>query len=388
MDATRRQLLGGAAAAATMAPTALRAAAQPSHPAADAVLERLFATRPAPALSMAVADAEAISWAAAMGEADLELRVAAQPSHLFPSGSVSKVVTATAAARLASRGVIDLDGPIGRTMAGLPEQHRATTLRQLLTHRGGIRHYDRRDLDMAGAQGPIYMRRYASDADVLRLFIDDPLVAPPGTQTAYSSYGYTLASVAIAAAAGRPFLQLVDEEVARPFGLASLVPEDPWALIPQRAGRYMNDLDVKMLFAGVAEAALPRLKDGWANLPFSNPAYSWAGAGFLMTPTDAARFGAAMLPGGALLTGAERALLFTPMTEASKAMPPLGLGWRIDADKKGRKRWHHAGATPGGCFQLAVYPDQRLAVALAGNVMTMKMNTLQAASDLLDAFGA
>ena len=86
------------------------------------------------------------------------------------------------------------------------------------------------------------------------------------------------------------------------------------------------------------------------------------------------------------VTRAERELLLTPVTAATKGAPPLGLGWRIDADKKGRRRWHHAGATPGGCYLLAVYPDQRLSVALAGNVMTMKMNVLQAASDIVDGF--
>ena len=71
------------------------------------------------------------------------------------------------------------------------------------------------------------MRTYRSNAEILALFIDDPLVAPPGTQVSYTSFGYTLASMVMEAAAGKPFLELIDDEIARPFGLASLLPDEP-----------------------------------------------------------------------------------------------------------------------------------------------------------------
>lgn len=392
--ATRREILTGASVAMALAPAA--ALAEPGKHAkdrtttnADAFLDKSFATKPAPALSMAVAGVSRIRWAAARGHADLELGVPASVSHAFPLGSVSKAITATAAARLATRGTLDLDAPISKWMPELPEQHRGTTLRQLLTHRGGIRHYNKAEPDMGSKSGAIYMRPFASDADVLGLFINDALVSPPGTTVRYSSYGYTLASMVMAAAAGRPFLELISAEIREPFGLSSLMPDDPWLIMPARAGQYMNDLDVKALCAGLPEAARPKLTNGWANLPFNNPAYCWAGAGFVMTPSDAARFGAAMIASpDAKLTPEQRALLFTPITAATEKSPPLGLGWRIDSDKKGRRRWHHAGATPGGCFLLVVYPDQRLSVALAGNVMTMRMDVLGTAADLIDIFAS
>lgn len=231
------------------------------------------------------------------------------------------------------------------------------------------------------------MRVYPSDNEVLALFINDPLVAKPGTDVNYSSYGYTLASMVIAATLGRSFLDLIQTEIAVPFDLPSLVPDDPWRITPKRAGQYMNDLDLRMFGASLPENAKPALGEGWANLPFNNPGYCWAGAGFLMTPSDSARFGVAMIESPASkLSEAERALLFTPVTEASKSSPPLGLGWRVDTDKSGRRRWHHAGATPGGCQVLVVYPDQKLSAAIAGNVMSMKMNLLQGAAELVDIF--
>jgi serine beta-lactamase-like protein LACTB len=55
-------------------------------------------------------------------------------------------------------------------MPTLPQAHHATTLRQLLTHRGGIRHYIARDWDRAAAGGAIDSRTYLSNADILAVF--------------------------------------------------------------------------------------------------------------------------------------------------------------------------------------------------------------------------
>jgi serine beta-lactamase-like protein LACTB, mitochondrial len=211
-------------------------------------------------------------------------------------------------------------------------------------------------------------------------------VAAPGTSVNYSSYGFTLASLVMQAAAGHPFLDLVEQEIAKPFHLSSLTPDHPWTIVPARAGKYMNAQDVDMLCAGLPAGLRPQLTNGWAKMACSNPAYCWPGAGMLMTPSDAARFGAAMIDGPQTkLTKPERELLFTPVTAADKQMPPLGLGWRISPDQKGRTRWHHSGATTGGAYFLAVYPDQQMSVAIAVNVMNARINMNQAGSELIEA---
>jgi serine beta-lactamase-like protein LACTB len=384
--ASRRQVLAGTSAAIAAAPMMPTTASEPtpSVTKASRYAHELFAAKPAPALSMAVARGDGVIWAEALGTANLEHGVPATVAHTFPLGSVSKVITSTAAARLVTRGALDIDAPISLYLPDLPAHHQATTMRQLLTHRGGVRHYLPHDFDIQGPGGAVYMRSYPTNDTIRSLFIDDPLIAAPGTSVNYSSYGYTLASMVMEAAAGMPFLDLIDAEIVRPLALESFAAEDPWAIIPHRAGRYMNAFDVGILYGSLPEAARPRLTDGWANLPLSNPAYCWAGAGFLMAPSDTARFGAALLNGA--LTSTERALLFIPMTESTQSSPPLGLGWRIDKDAKERPRWHHAGSTPGGRYMLVLYPDLGLSVAIAGNVMAMPLDAAKAASDLADLF--
>ena len=135
---------------------------------------------------------------------------------------------------------------------------------------------------------------------------------------------------------------------------------------------------------GLAPVAAGR---GFANIGLSNPAFCWAGAGLLASMPDLARFGAALLDGpNSAITADERALLFTPLTDAAPKQPALGLGWRIDEDKRGRARWHHAGTTPGGRCGLVIYPALSLAVALASNTMMTPGDVLGAASELADLF--
>ena len=164
--------------------------------------------------------------------------------------------------------------------------------------------------------------------------------------------------------------------------------DDVLEVIPLRARGYFAARELEAFATAMGEAATPRLRGDFANVTLSNPAFCWAGAGLLMSMPDLARFGAAHLDGPqSRISSAERALLFTPVTEASDRSPPLGLGWRVDHDAQGRLRWHHAGSTPGGRASLVVYPDLGLSIALATNVMMAPGDVLGPSSELADAFG-
>lgn len=396
LNTDRRTLMFGAAALAAF--SAASAHAQSPQPAAGAPpsagggAERASQIGralldgppvPAPAMSFAVADAGGVLWAEAFGKADLELDIDATPAHRFRLQSVSKVVTATLAARLASKGVIDLDAPISTWLPDLPEQHRRTTLSQLLTHRGGIRHYIERDF-LAPDKGSIDFRIYPTNAEILDIFIDDPLVGAPGEQVSYSTFGYTLASIAMEAAAGQAFPELVKSEIGAGFDLPSLDTDTPQELRPMRVEGYNDDFARFLLMGGPPPSM--GVSGEWTNARQATSAYKWAGGGLLMSPSDLARFGAAHLESASKITSEERMQLFSPVTEATENSPPLGLGWRVDSDAKGRKRWHHAGSSEGGRAGLVVYPDLGLSIALASNVMSTPGDVLMPSSNLADAF--
>jgi len=387
---SRREILAGTASVAALTLTS-RAQAQgvSAADAALAIAKKVIAAPPLqpPALSMAVANAKGLVWAGALGQADIESGVAATPAHSFRLGSVSKMVTTAAAVKMVSRRILDLDAPISTWLSDLPAPHRQTSLRQLFTHRGGVRHYVPKDFDPNAPGGAIYQRNYPGNREILAVFIEDSLVAPVGTRVFYSSFGYTLASLVMEASAQQSFQQLIASESASPFGLASLAQDDPAAIIPLRAKGYSSAMDLKLASPAAAEFYFGGRKERWLNIPYFNPAFCWAGGGYLMTASDTARFGAALLDSSAAkISSAERALLFTPMTEKAGDMPPLGLGWRIESDAKGRRRYHHAGTTLGGRAGIAIYPDQGLCIAIAGNMLAAPGNVLQPSSDLVDVF--
>jgi serine beta-lactamase-like protein LACTB, mitochondrial len=367
---SRRALLFEAAPLAAMVS---RIAQTPADTAVARTAEAIFRRDPMPALSVAAYRGNVLAFARAYGEVDLELGVAASTSHRFRVGSGAKPITATLAAIMSDEGVVDLDAGIGRYIPGLPHAHHATTLRQLLTHRGGVRHYSARDWERAAAGGAIDSRTYFSNADILAIFIDDPLVAPPGSRMVYSTFGYTLASIALEHAAGTPFLELLQQKIAAPLGLASLGADAPRRVIPGRVRGYGRASDVR---------EIPPVHGIWANAPTNNPAYKWAGGGLVMTPSDFARFGAVHLEPGLL----SRRVLDTLFTvQVADSSPPLGLGWRINRDSKGRLRWHHAGGQEGARSSLVVYPEQRLSIAFASNATGTPGDVLTPSELLADA---
>jgi len=381
MHISRRALLAGGAAlsAAAAVPASTKHAATESRlGAARDIVKGLMAADEIPAFSIAVTRGDELLWAEAFGKANLELDVPASTMHRFRLGSVSKVFTATLAAQLAAKSVVDLEAPIGQYLPELPEAHRATTLAQLLTHRGGIRHYIDRDDAVDTPGGPIDRRNYASNQDILAIFINDPLIARPGERVSYSTFGYTLASLVIEAAANAPFLDLIQREIAAPLTLHSLSADAPRSIVPQRASGYVP--------ATHAAWVRPHVEGKWANAPMNNPAYKWPGGGLLATPTDLARFGAAHLAPGRL-SGAALKMLFTVQTEATSQSPPLGLGWRINRDGKQRLRWHHAGGQDGCRASLVVYPEERLSIAFATNLTGLPADTLGPSMKIADVFG-
>lgn len=374
MQLSRRALLFTSAALATAA----HAAPKKQLQSARGVVQELLTANAIPALSIAVMRGDELLWAEAFGKVDLELDVAATPVHRFRLGSVSKIFAATLAAELATRGIVDLDAPIANYMPDLPGQHRATTLRQLLTHRGGIRHYAAKD-ESADAPGPIDRRQYRNNADILAVFINDPLIARPGERVSYSTFGYTLASIVLETAAKLPFLELVQRDIAAPLALQSLGGDAPMLIVPNRVSGYHP--------GDYLRKAFPAFEGKWGNTAQNNPAYKWAGGGLLANPTDLARFGAAHLAPGRL-SKASLDTLFTVYTERNDRSPPLGLGWRIDEDPAKRLRWHHAGGQDGARASLVVYPKERLSIAFATNVTQTPGDVNGPSAKIADVFTA
>jgi CubicO group peptidase (beta-lactamase class C family) len=305
-------------------------------------MEALRTRLGSPALSAAVAVDGKVVWAEGLGEIDVENHVPATPEARFRLGSISKLITAAAVARLVEEGRLDLDAPVQRYVPSFPDKGAPITPRLLAGHLAGIRHY----LPMDFLRPP---RRYSTLAEGLEIFAKDPLVSPPGTAYNYSSYGYNLLGAVAEGAAGKDYLTAMDELVLRPLGLAATVPDFPERLVERRARPYLKQ------------------GTGVENERPVDSSYKWPSAGYLATASDVVRFGASQMAGD-FFKPATRALLFTSMKTVDGKETGVGLGWRIAKDADGRLFYHHGGSIEGGRAYVVLLPESRVVAAILTNL--------------------
>ena len=324
--------------------SAAAAATQPYAEAsanADKIGNELVA-RGIPGVAIAVAVNGRLAYAQGFGYADLEERVPVWPTTKFRIGSISKSFTATALVQLVEQGKIDLDAPVQRYVPSFPDKGVKITPRLLAGHLAGIRHYKGDEF--------LISQHYDSVLDALKIFENDPLVAPPGAGFHYSSYGYDLLSAVIESASGENFLVYMQRHVFTPLGLVDTTPDQNRSIIEERSRFYERERD------GTTD-----------NSPYVDNSYKWAGGGFLSTSEDLVRFGSALLHPGFLPESSLR-LLFTSQKTNSGQETGYGMGWFIQKSASGQRIYQHSGGSVGGTSQLIIYPDTGVVVALTTNL--------------------
>jgi serine beta-lactamase-like protein LACTB, mitochondrial len=326
-----------AGAPATVVPPQYADARVHARQTANAMLARGI-----PGLAVAVAVDGRVVYAEGFGYADLEQRVPTWPSTKFRIGSISKPLTAVALMQLVEQRRIDLDAPVQKYVPSFPDKGATITPRLLAGHLAGIRHYQGDEFVSAA--------HYDSVLDGLRIFANDPLVAPPGTKYSYSTYGFNLLSAVIEAASGEPFLDYMQRRVFDALGLAHTAADQNRPLIAERSRFYA------------------RSKDGsFENAPYVDNSYKWAGGGFLSTPEDMVRFGSALLHPG-FLTAESLKLMFSSQKTREGKETGYGMGWSIQQSHSGQRIYQHSGGSVGGSCQLIVYPDSGVVAALLTNL--------------------
>ncbi|EJW75324.1 hypothetical protein WUBG_13765 [Wuchereria bancrofti] len=99
-----------------------------------------------PGLSVGVSRNGRCVWEQGFGYADVEQLVPCKSDTVMRIASISKPVTAALAARLVQSGKLDLDASVQDYVPDFPkkkynEKDVTITIRQLLSHTSGIRHY-------------------------------------------------------------------------------------------------------------------------------------------------------------------------------------------------------------------------------------------------------
>ena len=304
-----------------------------------------------PGLSVAVGVGGDVAWAEGFGWADMEKRVPVAPGMRFRIGHTSKSLTSAAAGLLLEKGKLRLEDEIQIYVPEFPRKQWPVTLRQLMGHVAGIRHYES-DEDSA----PTAPCGRASEG--VKRFADHPLRFEPDTQYGYSTFGWVLVSAAIEAAAKEPLSVFMASQVFRPLDMTATTFESSNGPVPDRVTFYQRQ------FTGDAgEGVVPAAA-------VDNSCFAGAAA-ILSSPSDLVRFGMA-IHGGTLLQPGTVKKLQTPQVLASGTETEYGLGWMVEevtlAGEPVRMVHHASRSLKGGTTSFMTFPDRGIVVAVTANI--------------------
>jgi CubicO group peptidase (beta-lactamase class C family) len=325
------------------------AAAQPGL---ESAISRAFEAAGAPAMGVVTATAQGMDALHVRGRHSTLDAMPVAPDARWHLGSNAKAMVATLALVLARDGVLALDEPIAAffpDVAVHPDLG-AQPLAALLRHTSGIAANmtpgqllsARRSDDTPLAQRAALARDWLERA---------PETAPGGF--AYSNLGYVIAGAAIEARTGRDWFSLLEDAVLSPLGIDSAGLGAPAGDAPEGHASFFG----LMLRPEPADS---RTAD--------NPAVMGPAGTLHMSLPDYARFLASQLPGGPLLTEAERGVLLrAPDTGAE---PPYALGWAHPVHPLGGRVWQHAGSNTLWLVIARIDPAAGRAAAAIANAAT------------------
>jgi CubicO group peptidase (beta-lactamase class C family) len=304
-----------------------------------------------PGLSAAVGVGGDIVWAEGFGWADLEQHVPVEPDTRFRIGTASTALTSAAAGLLLERSRLNLDDEIQTYVPEFPRKQWPVTLRQLMGHVAGIR-------NDGGDEGPLFSQHCGRPIEALPFFDELALLAEPGTQFHYSSYGWILVSAAVEAAARQPFVSFIRKEVFDPLGMQDTEPESTNSLIARRATSYFPR------FAAEPRYGLHLMR------PIDYSCYAGSSA-FVSTPSDLVRFGMAV-NAGKLLRPTTVQLFQTSQRLTSGQETGYGLGWDLEAFSLTGEQTHwagHDGTLLGGMVaSFMTFPNHGIVVSVMSNI--------------------
>lgn len=293
MRKTLAALTAAVTAALALAMPAAATPVAPEYAGLQAAAERAVATRGFRGTALLYRDGKP-AWRFDAGTRDCEGRDPISPGDRYDMGSITKVFTAVTLLRLSERGRLSLNDRLGDRLPGVPADKAGITLLQLLGHTSGFP--DSLGLD----------ETYISRRDLLAMAFERPLLFAPGEDEAYSNVGYAVLAAVIEDAAGKPYEQVLREEVLRPAGVRSIGYTNRW---PRRA-------EVCGLNAEGAR---------WGAVPdyFGRRGPSWhlvGNGGLSTTPDDLARWMEALFA-GRLLNAENTALVRARMSRKDRSTP-------------------------------------------------------------------
>lgn len=167
------------------------------------------------------------------GYSNFEKQIPNDSNTRFHTGSLGKMITATAIAQLVENGKLKFSDTLGTILKDYPNSEAAKkiTIDELLTHTSGIAdpfELGRRKLGVD----------YSTPKSNFQLFADAPLTMKPGTRHAYSNANYAVLAAIVEEISGKSFENYIEENIFKLAGMRVGNPNE-YKNLP-RAVRYSH----------------------------------------------------------------------------------------------------------------------------------------------------
>lgn len=172
---------------------------------------------------------------AGFGDANKAWSVKNTPATKFRIASMTKSFTAVLVMQLAEAGALDLDTPFRRYLPDYPAEHGdRITVRQLLRHTSGIKHF----AELPGWRDGKF-RPPMTDEAFVAAFAGEPLNFEPGSESRYSNSNYYLLGLIIEKLTGKPYAEVITERIFEPLGMRDSGEFKDGEIVDRLASDYM-----------------------------------------------------------------------------------------------------------------------------------------------------
>ena len=291
-----------------------------------------------------VAKDDRVLFSHAYGLADRHRRIPNTIRTRFRIGSMNKMFTAVAILQLVEAGKVKLTAPLGTYLPDYPNRQVAAkvTIHQLLTHTGGTG-------DIFGPDFDAHRNELRTLADYVKLYGSRGPEFKPGSQWAYSNYGFILLGAVIEKVTGRSYYDYLRAHIYAPAGMTRTGSLPEHQAVPDRS----------------IGSTKPPGATAWAPNTDTLPYRGTSAGGGYSTVEDLARFAHALL-GHTLLSPDSTKLLITGKVKAGPGRYAYGFEDARDAHGNG---WvGHGGGAPGMNGDLKIYPKTGYVVAVLANL--------------------
>jgi CubicO group peptidase (beta-lactamase class C family) len=299
-----------------------------------------------------VAENGKVVYKGGFGLANMEWNIPNTPDTKFRLGSITKQFTATVILQLVEQGKIKLDGKLSDY---LPDYRKdvgeKVTIHHLLTHTSGIPSYT----SQPGFFENVSRNPYKVD-EFVKKYASGNLEFEPGSKFLYNNSGYFLLGAIIEHVTGKPYEQVLKENIFDPVGMKNTGYDHHNTVIAKRATGYI------------------KTPDSYANSPYLDMSIPYAAGSLYSTVEDLYLWDQALYT-DKLISAQSKALMYTPFLDN------YAYGWAISKASFKQNNADvpvitHGGGINGFTTTIVRFPNEKNLIVMLDNTNTEYLDRL------------